>query len=100
MHGQKRLSHLGVKILMSPVEAKHSQIIIMFEEASVNYNNVLAMLPLAIEDIKIRLLHGEAEDKKDNTPLVLGVLSMDEKGKLKVLNEKSRIPILLYCSLS
>lgn len=25
---------------------------LMFEEASVNYNNVMAMLPLAIEDIK------------------------------------------------
>ena len=57
----------------------------LFEEASVNYNNVLAMLPLAIEDIKTRLLLGEAEERKDNTPLALGVLSMDEKGELKVL---------------
>ena len=29
----------------------------------VNYNNVLAMLPLAIEDIKTRLLLGETEEK-------------------------------------
>ncbi len=58
---------------------------VMFEEASVNYNNVLAMLPLAIEDIKTRLLLGETEEKKDNTPLALGVLSMDENGELKVL---------------
>ncbi len=58
---------------------------VMFEEASVNYNNVLAMLLLAIEDIKTRLLLGEAEEKKDNTPLALGVLSMDENGELKVL---------------
>lgn len=58
---------------------------VMFEEASVNYNNVLAMLPLAIEDIKTRLLLGEAEEKKDNVPLALGVLSMDENGELKVL---------------
>ena len=43
------------------------------------------MLPLAIEDIKTRLLLGETEEKKDNTPLALGVLSMDEKGELKVL---------------
>ena len=50
-----------------------------------SYNNVLAMLPLAIEDIKTRLLLGEAEEKKDNTPLALGVLSMDENGELKVL---------------
>lgn len=58
---------------------------VMFEEASVNYNNVLAMLPLAIEDIKTRLLLGEAEEKKENVPLALGVLSMDDKGELKVL---------------
>ena len=44
----------------------------------------MAMLPLAIEDIKTRLLLGEAEEKKDNTPLALGVLSMDENGELKV----------------
>ena len=35
----------------------------MFEEASGNYNNIMAMLPLAIEDIKTRLLLG-ADDKK------------------------------------
>ncbi len=58
---------------------------VMFEEASINYNNVLAMLPLAIEDIKTRLLLGEAEEKTDNVPLALGVLSMDEKGELKIL---------------
>ena len=58
---------------------------VMFEEASINYNNVLAMLPLAIEDIKTRLLLGEAEEKQENIPLALGVLSMDEKGELKIL---------------
>lgn len=58
---------------------------VMFEEASTNYNNVLAMLPLAIEDIKTRLLLGTAEEKNNNAPLALGVLSMDEKGELKVL---------------
>ncbi|MHC1748124.1 MAG: transcriptional regulator [Cellulosilyticaceae bacterium] len=58
---------------------------VMFEEASVNYNNIMAMLPLAIEDIKTRLLLGESEDKKDDTPLKLGVLSMGEDGELKIL---------------
>ncbi len=58
---------------------------VMFEEASANYNNVLAMLPLAIEDIKTRLLLGDGGDKKDNTPLALGVLSMGEDGELRVL---------------
>ncbi|MGN0330892.1 MAG: transcriptional regulator [Kineothrix sp.] len=58
---------------------------VMFEEASANYNNVMAMLPLAIEDIKTRLLLGEGDVKKDNTPLALGVLSMGDDGELKVL---------------
>lgn len=58
---------------------------VMFEEASANYNNVMAMLPLAIEDIKTRLLLGDGGEKKDNTPLALGVLSMGEQGELRVL---------------
>lgn len=58
---------------------------VMFEEASMNYNNVMAMLPLAIEDIKTRLLLGAGSDGKNNTPLTLGVLSMGEGGELKIL---------------
>lgn len=58
---------------------------IMFEEASTNYNNVMAMLPLAIEDIKTRLLLGAGDGSKDNTPLALGILSMGEDGELKIL---------------
>ncbi len=58
---------------------------VMFEEASANYNNVMAMLPLAIEDIKTRLLLGDSKDKKDHTALALGILSMGEGGELKVL---------------
>ena len=58
---------------------------VMFEEASANYNNVMALLPLAIEDIKTRLLLGDGGDKKDNTPLALGVLSMGDQGELRVL---------------
>ena len=58
---------------------------LMFEEASENYNNVMAMLPLAIEDIKTRLLLGDGQKKKTDAPLSLGVLSMDEHGELKIL---------------
>lgn len=58
---------------------------VMFEEASTNYNNVMAMLPLAIEDIKTRLLLGAGGDGKNNEPLALGVLSMGEGGELKIL---------------
>ena len=57
----------------------------MFEEASANYNNVMAMLPLAIEDIKTRLLLGDGKEEKDNSPIALGVLSMGEEGELRVL---------------
>ncbi|SFA80286.1 transcriptional regulator [Clostridium frigidicarnis] len=57
----------------------------MFEEASSNYNNIMAMLPLAIEDIKTRLLLGEEENKNNNVELKIGALSMGENGELKVL---------------
>lgn len=56
-----------------------------FEEASQNYNNVMAMLPLAIEDIKTRLLLTQSSSKKDEGALQLGMLSMGENGELKVL---------------
>lgn len=58
---------------------------VMFEEASENYNNVMAMLPLAIEDTKTRLLLGDGREERDNVPLALGVLSMGEQGELRVL---------------
>lgn len=58
---------------------------VMFEEASENYNNIMAMLPLAIEDIKTRLLLGDGGDKRDHTPLALGILSMGDDGELRVL---------------
>lgn len=58
---------------------------VLFEEASTNYNNVMAMLPLAIEDIKTRLLLGSGEKQGGNAQIALGMLSMGEKGELKVL---------------
>ncbi|MDR2889220.1 MAG: transcriptional regulator [Lachnospiraceae bacterium] len=71
---------------------------VMFEEASANYNNVLAMLPLAIEDIKTRLLFGESDGDGPSVPLALGVLSMSENGELKVLEapkvEKSELMVV------
>ena len=57
----------------------------MFEEASTNYNNIMAMLPLAIEDIKTRLLLGSDEDNSSKESFSLGLLSMGENGELKVL---------------
>lgn len=58
---------------------------VLFEDASANYNNVMAMLPLAIEDVKTRLLLGGGEQKSDNKELVPGILTMADNGELKVL---------------
>ena len=58
---------------------------VMFEEASTNYNNVMAMLPLAIEDIKTRLLLGTDQGGQQDTALALGVLTMGDSGELKVI---------------
>lgn len=56
-----------------------------FEEASLNYNNVLGMLPLAIEDIRTRLLLGQSQDGASSEPLKIGVLTMEESGQLKII---------------
>lgn len=57
----------------------------MFEVASKNYNNVMAMLPLAIEDIKTRLLLGANQEEAQSEKLQIGMLSIGEKGELKIL---------------
>ena len=59
-----------------------------FEQASQNYNNVLAMLPLAIEDIKTRLLLGDSEAGQGQSELKAGLLSMGDDGELKILEMK------------
>lgn len=46
----------------------------LFEEASNNYNNVMAMLPLAIEDIKTRLLLGAGGQQGGGNQIALGKL--------------------------
>lgn len=57
----------------------------MFEQASQNYNNVMAMLPLAIEDIKTRLLLGDGQKEESIQTFKAGLLSMGEDGELKIL---------------
>lgn len=59
-----------------------------FEQASHNYNNVLAMLPLAIEDIKTRLLLGSGETAQRGQEFKAGLLSMGDDGELKILEMK------------
>lgn len=57
----------------------------LFEEASQNYNNIMAMLPLAIEDIKTRLLLTGGGAQGSNEPLKIGVLTMGDTGELKII---------------
>lgn len=59
-----------------------------FEQASQNYNNVLAMLPLAIEDIKTRLLLGDGESGQGGPDFKAGLLSLGEDGELKIIEMK------------
>ncbi|ATP40159.1 transcriptional regulator [Solibacillus sp. R5-41] len=58
---------------------------LMFEVASRNYNNVMAMLPLAIEDIKTRLLLGANQQEDDSEKLQIGTLTIGETGELKII---------------
>lgn len=58
---------------------------LLFEDASKNYNNIMAMLPLAIEDIKTRLLLGNGGQQDDGKGIVAGLLTMGENGELKIL---------------
>lgn len=58
---------------------------LLFEDASKNYNNIMAMLPLAIEDIKTRLLLGNGGPENDGKGVVAGVLTMGDNGELKIL---------------
>ncbi|WP_288829050.1 transcriptional regulator [Lacrimispora amygdalina] len=64
------------------------QLNFQFEQASHNYNNVLAMLPLAIEDIKTRLLLGSGESAQGGQEFKAGLLSMGDDGELKILEMK------------
>ncbi|MDR0267389.1 transcriptional regulator [Paenibacillus sp.] len=57
----------------------------MFEEASANYNNVMAMLPLAIEDIKTRLLLGSSNEERDAETVQVGMLTIGDSGELKII---------------
>lgn len=59
-----------------------------FEQASKNYSQILAMLPLAIEDIKTRLLLGDHDTGKGSQDFKAGLLSMGDDGELKILEMK------------
>lgn len=61
---------------------------VCFDRASGNYNNVLGMLPLAIEDIKTRVLLGNSGEDSKVEEIKLGILTMGPQGELKI-EEKS-----------
>ncbi|MCL1989633.1 MAG: transcriptional regulator [Defluviitaleaceae bacterium] len=56
-----------------------------FESASKNYNNIMTMLPLAIEDIKTRLLLGASGGEGKAAEVVAGVLTIGDEGELKII---------------
>ena len=56
-----------------------------FSLASKNYNNVLSMLPLAIEDIKTRLSIGEDKNQISVDNIKLGYLEFSDKGELEFI---------------
>lgn len=58
---------------------------IKFEEASKSYNNIMAMLPLAIDDSRQRLLAGRSSDDGKAEKFVAGMLTMGDEGELKII---------------
>lgn len=58
-----------------------------FEEASKSYNNIMAMLPLAIDDSKQRLLAGRTNENDNSEKFVAGLLTMGEEGELKIIEK-------------
>lgn len=61
----------------------------LMDKASTNYNNILGMLPLAIEDIKTRIMIGNNDSNRKSEEIKIGMLTMSEKGELKII-EKSK----------
>lgn len=59
-----------------------------FEQASKNYQNVLSMLPLAIQDSKQRLLLGDSDAGQGGQDFKAGLLSLGDDGELKILEMK------------
>lgn len=58
---------------------------VKFEEASKSYNNIMAMLPLAIDDCKQRLLAGRVSENDSAEKFAAGQLTMGEEGELKII---------------
>lgn len=59
----------------------------LIDKASANYNNILGMLPLAIEDIKTRIMIGNGDSSRKSEEIKIGMLTMSEKGELKIIEK-------------
>lgn len=55
------------------------------------YNNTLSMLPLAIEDIKTKLLVNSQSNTKKIEDIKAGILELNENGVLKIIESKKEI---------
>lgn len=56
-----------------------------FEMASQNYNNVMSLLPIAIEDAKQKLLLGASDGEESSGAVTAGSLVIDDTGELKII---------------
>ena len=68
---------------------------VLIGDARENYANPLAMLPLAIEDIKTRLLLGAGDTKKGGQAFSAGMLTLQDDGELKVIEAPKESPAAL-----
>lgn len=60
---------------------------VLIDKASKNYNNILGMVPLAIEDIKTRIMIGSSDSNGKAEEIKIGMLTMSEKGELKIIEK-------------
>lgn len=71
---------------------------VKFEEASRSYNNIMAMLPLAIDDSKQRLLAGSVGGSGSSEKFVAGILTMGAEGELRIVerpkNDSTQLAIV------
>ena len=68
---------------------------IKFESASKSYNNVLSLLPLAIEDISTRIMLEEQNKSKNLiNKIIPGILSIGNEGNLEILQISSNSELI------
>ena len=68
---------------------------IKFESASKSYNNVLSLLPLAIEDISTRIMLEEKNKSKNLiNKIIPGILSIGNEGNLEILQISSNSELI------